>query len=945
MSEVWDIARGTMWSFSFEVQGFPWIYTDGVASWSSKWTSPYVEVPGALASRDFNFKWLSNPQDPFETGSGVSFDLIDDGTDTLFRTWSKDYRGRSGYGRLSSTLGAAAGDTTVYITPTSASESLPVDSFMFIGRETARVANASTPGQRTVARAQFSTLRDEHRVFDDVRPLYSTSPTVYGDRVATLWAAPVDPLTGLLDTAEARPIWAGVIKDARIVDEKVKVDCEPLSQILKSDWPAVIPSATLLRRRVALWDPNDTGFQIYYISVKFGITGEWFQLQLGETDTTGTFALVPLTFPLDISFETYVKWIQDTIINFADNDARSPYAGITNFRMGAIFSMSARFVSENPDDDGGMEVRATFTSDRGVYDNIEIHAYRMAGGIWDVIWGDGVSRAIARLNDTLTYVSSDQTELRLKLDRPAHPFETTWSWDGNTESEVGFALLANGSDHELVRYTEVTIDSDDPRVCYLKGCSRGYAGTTARVWGAKEEGGRLVPDKDAVVTVIQPLMVAEPSGEQAGGNVQDLIPASDAVLHILTSTMDRGQNGDYDLLDGYRQGRLLPKRWVDIKAFEAVVRRHNIPLLSAFWVNEVNKGKEALSEVLKMAGLYLVERRFLDEDDNWQYGLSIESIDLPSNTAYGRSITDDDQLSGTRGSTTHNERLIINSTKIKPFIDWGAKEAKGDEVFVWDEWSIGEYGQSKTLEFKPRAVMGTFNNTSGGEMYQDREATVAWMYEVSNRWFASFGRGTYGGAVDLVAPQGYHHQMGDLVYIDLSTLRSSDGAKGLVAVGQIRKVEHTWGTRAKVHVEWTSNIERFCELAPVAQGTLTGESTIQLQNNIYSYESDRGPFSGGWSAKDIQWFDPSVHGGDIKVKGWRIGLYASSVQEFTITSANLSTGVVTTVEKVDLLFSPGATIIFTLSSWPTTTTSLSRLYAFVADSGGLGTGDEAKEYS
>lgn len=947
MSEVWDIARGTLWSFSFEVQGFPWVYTDGVASWTSKWTSPHVEVPGALATRDFAFKWLSNPQDPLETGSGISVDLIDDGTDTLFRTWSKDYRGRSGYGRLTSTLGAGSGDTTVYVTPTSSSEALPVDSFMFIGRETAKVTNASTPGQRTVDRAQFSTLRDEHRVFDDVRPLYSTSPTVFGGRVATVWVAPVDPLTGLLDTAEARPIWAGVIKAARIVDEKVRVDCEPLSHILKDDWPSVIPSATLLPRKVGVWSPNAQGVHLYYIQVRFNRTGEEFRLRLGEFDSAGNFALKALTTPIDISIDTYLKWIQDTIIHFVDNDVRSPSAGISNFRMGAIFSLSTHVVSEGT---GGasvreVEIRASYASVWGVLDVIKIRGYRLPGGDWDTIVGRGQPQTLARVVDEMSFITAEQTELRIKLDRPAHPFQTTWSWDGNDESEVGFAIIANGTDHELVRFSSATIDSDDPRICTLEGCARGYAGTKARVWGAKEEDGRYVVDDVGAVTLMQPLMVAEPSGEQAGGNVQDLIPASSAVLHVLTSTPSRGQNGSYDLLDGYRQGRLLPKRWVDIKAFEAVARRHNIPLLSAFWVNEVNKGKESLSEVLKMAGLYLVERRFLDDDGDWQYGLSIESIDLPSNTAYGRSVTDADQLSGTRGSTTHNERLVINSTKIKPFVDWGAKEAKGEEIFVWDEWSIGEYGSAKTLEFKPRAVLGTFNNRTGGEMYQDREASIAWMYEVSNRWFAAFGRGTYGGAIDIAAPVGYHHQMGDLVYIDLSALRASDGTKGLVAVGQIRKVEHVWGSRSKAHIEWTSNIERFCELAPVAQGTLTGKSTILLQDNTYTYEGDRGPFGTGWAAKDIQWFDPAAHGAAIKVKGWKIGLYASTVQEFTISSANLSTGVVTTVEKVDLLFGAGATIIFTLSSWPTTTTALSRLYAYVGDAAGLGTGDESKEYS
>lgn len=85
---MFDTSRGIQWSFAYEVQGFPWINTDGVTSWTGKFGSPYIELPGTLASRDFTFKWLSDPQQPLRVGQGVSFDLIDDGTELIFQTLS-----------------------------------------------------------------------------------------------------------------------------------------------------------------------------------------------------------------------------------------------------------------------------------------------------------------------------------------------------------------------------------------------------------------------------------------------------------------------------------------------------------------------------------------------------------------------------------------------------------------------------------------------------------------------------------------------------------------------------------------------------------------------------------------------------------------------------------------------------------------------------------------
>jgi hypothetical protein len=578
-------------------------------------------------------------------------------------------------------------------------------------------------------------------------------------------------------------------------------------------------------------------------------------------------------------------------------------------------------------------------------EDIRIQGRGLPNPPWFVIRGGGERWRLTTLRDRVSYITKTQTEIRVKLDRPAHPFQTTWSWDGLLGSEVGYALIGKGDDYEIIRFGGVTIDTDDPQLCTLTDCARGIGGTKAEAWGAVEgENDTLELGETSAITVTQLFMVAEPTGTQSGGNVADLINSAHVPLYVLMSTPDRGQNGAYDLVDGYRQGLGLPERWIDVASFESVSRMHNLPLLSAFWVGEQGKGKETIEELMKMAGLYFVERRFIDANGDVQYGIGIESIDLPVSSFYGRTLDDSQQVSGSRGMTTHNERLLVNNTKLKPLITWGAKDAKGEEIYHWDEWSIAEYGQSKQLEFKPSVVLGVFDNRSGGEAYRDREGQVAWAFEVSNRWFAAFGRGSYGGEIEVAAPYVYNIQIGDLIYVQLSTLRNSEGGPSLVAVGHVTKVEHRWGSRATGRVGWRSSIEEFCELAPVARATITSPTTMSVSPNIYTYASDRSPFSGGWAATDIQWFDTSVHGGNIQCKGWVVGNYAATVEEFTITSTNTSTDVLTCTSNLETLFGAGATIIFTFARWPNTTTGLSRQYAFVADEDGLDTTTPAKEY-
>jgi hypothetical protein len=931
---VFDTSRGTQWSFCLEVQGFPWVNTDGVAAWTGKFGAPYIELPGTLASRDFTFKWLADPQQPLRTGQGVPFELIDDGTDFIFQTWSKDYRGRSGYGRLGETLGAATTDTVLTAIPQGGAINLPNDSYVFIGGETCKIVSSAGALSRNITRAQFSTLRDRHPVYTSVRPAYTTSPTVFDNRIVTLWAGPVDPLTGSLDAAEVVPLWAGVIDSAAIKDERVVIDCEPITKQLEKAWPAILPSAVLGDRSYTTYLLPES----YHLYVRFGVNGVSHRVPLGEYDAAGVFTA--LTAPVDqytpVSMIQYLKWVQDSVIYFGDNDPQSPFNS-ASFTLRGNFSLSAIAV----EDTNEIEIQAYYQASAPI-NNIRIRNVVLPPGEFVVRAGD-VGKVLSTISPWSSYITAEATEIDITLDRPAYPFETNWTWDDGV-TEVGYATIGKGDEFETIMFRGVTIDGSNPRKVTLNECTRGVGGTKPSVWGAEvDDRGRFQRVVPGAIVITQTMMISESPYDNNG--IIDKLPVSSVLLHVLMSTADRDQNGDYDLLDGYKMGRAIPLRWIDINSFESLAARHTLPLLSAWWVYEQGKGKDALAEMMKMSGVYFTEKRFLDSDSVWQYGISLECIDLPVASMYSESFTDDEQVSRSKLTTTHNERLVINNTKIKPHVTAGGKVAKGDEVFVWDEWSIAEYGTSKVLEFKPTALLGMYDNTYGGTNYDDREALIAWMYDVSARWFAAYGRGGYGVEGEVVAPVGYKFQIGSLVYVSLTAARSSDGSSGLVAVGRVNKVEHMWGDRARVRVGIQMSTENFAELAPNARATITNASTLTLGTQIFSYSYSNPPFGAGWGAKDIHWFDVAQHGGSIKCKAWKVNDYAATVAVITVTASNVAANTLTVTEDLVALFTSG-NVNITFADHSALTTGLSRLYAYVGnDPFQLFNGDDNKEYS
>jgi hypothetical protein len=875
--------QGETWSFCLETQGLPWVHSDGVASWAGLFPA-HEDIPGTLATREFVLRHLSDPQDPLQTGQGVTFDLVDDGTQFVFRTWAKDFKGTR-FGTLRTSLGAGSGDTTinVYYGPGSSS-SIPNDAYLFVGKETLRVTGTPAAGQHTVQRARLDTMRDEHRVFDSIRPTFSTSPTVFNDRVTTLWACPVDVITGLLDVSEARPIWAGVIQEVRMSEEKVAILCEPLSQLLKDAWPVALPSGTLNRGGSGNADLEFTMLeQEYLLSISYllqdnqgfgNMVSRSVWLEMGYYDDTGTWTpLVPGTGLVRLS--EYIKWVQDTIIHWNNTDSNAPLyssapIAASQFSLGLRVEDNTLYIVSSAQTliwVGGFQVHPA----RGLLPNWA--GARQHRGRWDIPLNTRDRKVGAYNRNTLYYLSSTATEIDLKLDRPAYPFTLTNPWFSSDANDIGFAVIGTGENHEVIAFTGVTMV--DTRHCRLTGVKRGAGQTMPRDWGAKVKEDGTVEIEEGDVTIQQMMVVTNHEG---WNGYADQVEFYRVILAVLTSTASRGQNGTHDVITGYRMGRALPTRWVDLDSFARAQATYSLPRVQAFWVLESDKGKEAVQEFMKLAGAYLVEKKFQDAAGIWRFGISLETLDLPLTTNYAGSLTDAEHHSGTKVVTNFNDRMVINNTRIKPQITWGSKEGRGDEIFNWCEWSIAEHGNAKALEFKPSVLFTRFDRY--GRTDTDRAATVAWVTECSWRWFSSFGRGMYTLTVDTVPPIGMRYNIGEQVLISLTGARGPKGDSGIDAVGQIISIENHLGSRAHTKIKLRLSFEQFAEIAPSMRATVSTGTLLTVASGNLSRYSNLSQFVPGTSqaqARDWNWFAFAAAGGTLPCRIWPRGNWAGGL--------------------------------------------------------------------
>jgi len=940
--------RGMKWAFALTLQGIPDIFSCGMAAWGTI-NGRSTDRPGTLTTRDFQLSFRSDPQNPLVTGSGLSVTLIDDGTDYLNTLFAPDYEGS--YTHLKQTLTAASASTTATVENAS---QISIG-YAYAGLETFNVTARDTVANTlTVTRARFDTVRRTFNYVGGRGVKITTSPRLMEGRIAEIWVAPVDSATGAAIVSDAAPIWAGVLKQVRQSDESIELQLEPLDSILQTAWPSVLPAGALYQRL------NQFNLNYGHWTMRIATLGyngsvtntEYRDLQLGEYNNVGTFTVAtPATGMYSLQY--IVKLIQDTLANYLATTTDEPFYGAGNRPFKNRISMAVVQVDEDrlkvvgqlsPNaatlgTGGSLTARIEFRDNVGIFTKI---------GRFSPLEIGSREQVLKNLRNNYTYITEGDDSIDLYCDNPDYPFSVAFK-DYLSGNSQGYVRIADGSDVEIIAYTGVTIDTNDKRKVTITGCIRGLGGTKPRKWGYDDDARTSVQTK---ATVTQLLMMSSPMGFSAG-----LTPLymDQIVGGLLMSTTDPGQQGGtyHDYLYGYGMGMQMPARYVDYEGMQAIAYATGSFQANRFWVDEGGKGKDQFSELLKLAGMYLVAKRFTRGGTQY-FGLSLETITVPAYTQYNDTFTDTERRSGSEVEKDHNNRLLINSVMIKPFgpTSWGQKESDGQPLYEWDEWSIAEHGASKTLEFKPSVFFNTFDDRTLGLSFQGRDAQAAQLTSSASRWFGAFGRGNYILSCEAAAPVGYKYQIGDRILYSFSGVRNPQGSLGMTgSVGKVTAIEHYYGSRAKTHISARLAYEDVSELAPCARVTAITSSTLTVDANYFSATSQFIPFTTTRGATDAEWFDPIDYGGNIYCIIWTEGEYAASVASFQVTSRTGNTLTVNTnmtALTVATNLGLGKRTIMSFAVYSASLgTSLQRQYAHAASNSSpplLDSTNAAKEY-
>ena len=924
---VADNPKGVRWSFAVTITGLPDIYSDGQADWSGI-DSDRTDRPGTLATRDFKVDLRSDPMKPLLTGGELSFELVDDGTESIFRTFAPAYLGSSTY----LTADVAPSDTTISVADGTA---FAVNDYVMLGTlETVKVT-ATAASSIDVYRAQLNTNARKHRVVGvGLGNRIGTSPTGFKGRIATIWACPVESTSGLLDISYAAPVWAGPIATIRQSKAAVQVQCASLGSLLESDWPAMLPTGRVgtptSRRYISdeMWSqglkmeysfttgtgvPDQASFVLpfYYFDETLGAAPYFTQI------TNPTAGFYPLKYIVQI--------IQDTVLRAAETATFEPW------RQGGIQVLRNRFKLELKEEADYFTLYSSFfpTGPGSFWDVLTLKAFGLTLEV-----RNGQNRRVRRFQKG-TGISKTDTEIPIYLDNPSYPIEDSYKESG------GYIRVSDGSQWEIIAFTSVSIDADDAlkRSCTLSGCIRGINGTTPTAWGFAEDEDDTV--KPANVT--QLLMGWDNNG----------LKPEDVVVGLLLSKEEVYSPTGYEWWNGYRQCLGLHERFVDYEGIiQCFQRNGGLERINAFWVDEKGKGKSSLEEFLKFYGMHFVTRQFTRADVTY-FGLSLESITPPLATYQQDQISDADRLAGSAITVDHNERLVVNVCSFKPhYRSVGKGEADGAEIFIYDEYSIAEYGAQKTVEFKPTIFDWVTTGSNIDQHFEGRDAHIAIATVASFRWFSALGNGNYKLSMRVPAPVGWRFCPGDHVLVSLTGVRAPDGGNGLSSVpARIYNVTHSFGDRAGTDIEMRLSFDNLTELAPCARITAIATGTITLDANFFSIASGHSPFDFTASVTDAEWFNPEVYDGSIYAQAWTEGQYATTVQNFIITARSVNVLTVNTNLTATTLatnLTAGLRTLMSFQAYTSSNTMFQNAFAHIADNASTPTlgaaADSAKEY-
>lgn len=906
--------RGRAYTYAVRVRGLPYLWTDGRTSWDSYAQTQFsTSAVPLLARTDWNLRFESNPLEPLSVGSGVSFELVMDPgglTQSLFvPTRAPDWE-------LYPEANSIGPEDTLLVVDDATG--ITQGTKLYWGLETMNVALVDGD-TLTVERGYLGSPRRRNQVMNTdaqsnltegsnlLIPMdpFTSHPTIWRGRY-------VDIYMGVLDDAGALeqvwPIWAGRLDSFAYETGTIRVNCDPLTAaITKDSWPEPMPKGSFKSDTLQIFVKQDDLFVQFSASITAGTAMEdGIRYDLGTYDTANPAVFTREVISADgtwMSLQRIARLIQDTavygIINTPGTSGTNANALLNNFSVSVLLTGeddSAYYVLQARNQSPvSVQLQGRGILGRLIEFAVQNLAVDVSGSIWtwnipirsttNFGWfGRGSGYSLAR---------QGQGTLACYMDDRGNPFdEIRGGCYDPTDGMVGYLRLTQGDDVEVISFTDSGISADG--VFSTRILRRGLGGTTVKEWG-----GGVDP-----VSIEQILVV----------RVGESMSLADLLLYMLMSSATEatpGPAGNYDYL-GEWIGLGVPQDLIDVEGIISRLSISDMPRPSLFWVAESGKGKEAIEELLRMNGVYLVTRRFT-RDGVERFGISVDVVDVAAVSTSNTFLADSDVSANKRPRVDINERLLINVISLSPRYRFGADVGDtGGARFARAEDSIRKYGPAKTLEMKPNAIFNTFTSQYAGNYTDPEQITVAIAGAIGLRWFGAYAHGNY--SLDTDCPHiGWKFQAGDRVLVNLTGVPNPNGTETFDdVIAKVIDVSHKHGQGAGARISLRLFSSQAAELAPsLCVESVDGDYITLVDtgvqpdaeaiSNPWSWTYQRGgpwdpyyvptarpagPFFDDTGAgSDAQWFNPTRHtqNNRLRIRLWPRGDYAH-MEEFEVLS-------------------------------------------------------------
>ena len=849
--------RGRKYSYAVRVRGFPYLWTDGLATWTYSDCDEIID--GGLGKTDFNFDFKSDPLSPLEVGGGLNITLIDEPSRRTRYLFAPDRTPTWSSWTVASTAGIIPTDTTIQVQDTAGAPT-----YAYLGQETLYVQSIDSGTQLTVGRARFGTTAMKHLVrFEGtaagVRGTeISSQPTVYRGRFVDVYMAPVleDGTAGTRYT-----VWAGRLGSYAFTGSGIRLSCDNLTAgFTKDDWPEPLPGIHTGTDTAQFYlKPDDMFVVVNYYVDRTSDPTEGKSWSLGTYNYTGG-TFTEWTTEGWYSLPQICQAITDTIIKktVTPGDDENGCSVYVEDNKVYILNRTSPTVA-SPDRWFAIQ----FLLNRGGVLNM------LPNPAWDGL----VSHYSVPGSTTLLFTVKPNGYAVSSGGYPARGFPlnksdlmTTEGCKNSAGTMLGYARITSGSEIELVSFSSAETANGTTDVVFAQ---RGLGGTEVRQWPLVDS------DKEEDVKIEQVLMVASGYPMDAASYLLYLLLSVDGVTGTNHAT--------YDKL-GSRLGLGYHVDHVDVDGIVSRMSLGDMPRPFMWWVDESGKGKESLEQFMKMNGVYFVTRRF-ERDGEYLFGLSVDLVDAPVPSRYNVTLTDAFRSADSPVDLDINERLIVNSIAMSPVYRYGEKDSDaGGKVFEQALDSINKYGVSKNLEIKASALFADSTGTPRNEAQIAALAT-----SISLRWFGSLSVGNYTLAMEC-PHVGWMLQSGDRVLVSLTGIVNPSGDDGLTGVVcKVIDVKHMHGKNAGAKVTLRIATARAAELVPCFRITsIAGNPTVTLYANTFSSATGGPAFDGDVSPwNDVLWFQASKHadGSGLRVYVWERGNFANNVERGVVSTS------------------------------------------------------------